>query len=277
MLLAAVLACVLVLWGGPRLDGWVMSAIFGNKSPSAAMDETIASIVIFGPLLCAGIAGGAICGINALRPGPQAGLRLAQGVAIGLAGLLIAAALANIAGVMRPLNSGTSAGMFLWGTVLIILQSGSEEVFFRGWLQPALVRSWGWAGIPVTAIAFAALHLIGGANAAASVANLFLGGLLFGLLAVRYGGIASAFGAHFAWNWAEQLVFGLDPNPGDGTFGSVLNIDLVGSSWWGGSQEGLNASVAMTFALAILLAPILIVRSRVGPPLELRRSGRAPV
>jgi hypothetical protein len=166
--------------------------------------------------------------------------------------------------------------MFLWGTALIVLQAGSEEVFFRGWLQPILVKAWGAAGIATTAVTFAALHLIGGANSVVSVLNLFLGGLLFGLLAARYGGIAAAVAAHFAWNWAEQLLFGLYPNPGNGSFGSILNLDLAGSAWWGGSDEGLNASIAMTFALAILLAPLLIVPARDSQPPGPYRSDRAP-
>ena len=106
--------------------------------------------------------------------------------------------------------------------------------------------------------------------------NLFLGGLLFGLLAARSGGLAAAIAAHFSWNWAEQLLFGLDPNPGIGSFGSILNLELVGSSWWGGSDEGLNASIAMTFALAMLLAPLLILPARTPGWLALYRSGRAP-
>lgn len=274
ILFVGIVVCFLILWGGPKLAGVAMNAI--TAPGNAAADETIASVVVFGLLLAAGLLGGALSGCNAARLGPNAGLRLAQGAAIGLAGLLIGAALASIAGVLRKLDGGTSAGMFAWGTALIAVQAGSEEVFFRGWLQPVLVKAWGAAGILVTAIAFAALHLIGGASAALSVLNLFLGGLLFGLLAARYGGIAAAVGAHFAYNWAEQLLFGLDPNPGDGSFGSILNLELVGSRWWGGSQEGLNASIGMTFALAILLAPLLLATFRTSRLPALRRSGRAP-
>lgn len=274
ILLAAIAVCALILWFGPKLAAVVMNAVAATGS--AAVDETIASVIVFGLLLAAGLGGGAVSGVNAARLGPGGGIRLAQGAAIGLAGLLIGAALASIAGVLRKLDGGTSVGMFVWGTALIALQAGSEEIFFRGWLQPVLVKAWGGAGIFVTAIAFAALHLIGGASAALSVLNLFLGGLLFGLLAARYGGIAAAAGAHFAYNWAEQLLFGLDPNPGDGSFGSILNLELVGSRWWGGSQEGLNASIGMTFALAILLAPLLLATFRGSPLPALRRSGHAP-
>ena len=275
VLVSAIVLCFLILWGGQQLAGLVLSAT-AAEPPNAALDETIASAIIFGFLLVAGLAGGWLSGVNAARLGPRAGLRLAEGGAIGFAGLLVATALAAIAGVLHRLDGGSSAGLLLWGSALIVLQAGSEELFFRGWLQPILVRSWGGWGIVVTAVAFAALHLVAGASAGVSLLNLFLGGLLFGLLAARSGGIAAAVGAHFGWNWAEQLVLGLDPNPGSGSFGSILNLDLLGTAWWGGSEEGLNASIAMTFALAILLAPLLILPARIPGLPGLYRSGRAP-
>jgi len=275
LLLGAAAICFLVLWGGQHLALLVLSRL-ATDPPNAPLDETIASAIVFGLLLAAGVGGGALCGVNSLRPGPRAGLMLAQGGAIGLVGLLVATALAAVAGVLHRTNGGTSAGLFVWGTALIMLQAGSEEVFFRGWLQPLLVRNWGVAGIVATAIAFAGLHVIGGARSGVTLLNLFLGGLLFGLLAARFQGIAAAVAAHFSWNWAEQLVFGLDPNPGNGSFGSILNLELVGSRWWGGSDQGLNSSVAMSFALAILLAPLLILPARTAGLPGPYRSDRAP-
>ena len=275
VLLAAAATCAIILLGAPRVLTALLSGLPTGDAPNAAVDEAIASSIVFGLLLAAGLAGGKLSRHNAARLGPRAGLRLVLGASIGFVGLFVAAALAALAGLVRPSAGSVLLGPLLGGTAVIALQATSEEVFFRGWLQPVLTRAWGFLGILVTAAAFAALHLIAAAGAAVSVLNLFLGGLLFGLLADRYGGIASAIGAHFTWNWAEQLLLGLDPNPGLGSFGAVANLDLVGSRWWGGSAEGLNASVAMTFALAILLAPLLIVPARNRPLPEPNRPGRA--
>src|SRR5258708_6682229 len=76
-------------------------------------------------------------------------------------------------------------GALVLGAVLVLVQSVAEEAFFRGWLQPVLCASWGaWAGLLLTAAAFALLHIIAGAHGVLAVVNLFLGGLLFGLLAL---------------------------------------------------------------------------------------------
>ncbi|MDJ0278262.1 CPBP family glutamic-type intramembrane protease, partial [Sphingomonas sp. 2R-10] len=138
----------------------------------------------------------------------------------------------------------------------VLLQVTAEEVMFRGHVQPLLVRAVG-AGmaVPLTAASFAALHAVLAGTAPVMLVNMLLGGGLFGLLALR-GGLGAAIGAHFAWNAIEQLGVGLDPNPGVGTFGSVIDLDLSGAASWGGSGAGLNASIAMS---AALLATILLV------------------
>ena len=51
----------------------------------------------------------------------------------------------------------------------------AEELYFRGWLQPLLCARWGvWAGVIVTALLFAGLHVAGGARAPMSLLNLLL-------------------------------------------------------------------------------------------------------
>ena len=90
----------------------------------------------------------------------------------------------------------------------------------------------------------------------------------FGLLAVRSNGILAPMAAHFAWNASESIVFGLDPNPGVDDLGALANFDLVGMPMWGGTAEGLNASIAMTLVLAALVVPLLPVFSRSKAPRE---------
>ena len=61
---------------------------------------------------------------------------------------------------------------------------------------------------------------------------------------------------------AEDLGFGLLPNPGLGDFGALANYDMLGGALWGGSEEGLNSSIAMTLVLTALVIPLLPVFSR---------------
>lgn len=259
-----VAAAALLAW----LPGLVGRSVAGL---GPAVGEAAFTVGVFGPLLLLGVAGGALTGVRAWAPGARAGARVAGGAALGLTGLLLALGLAAIAGTVRH-GPGSSAGPgLLAGAAVVLVQVAAEEVYFRGWLQPLLARAVGErVAIPAIAVAFALLHLLAGGAGALALVNLTLGGVLFGLLAradiagggIVGGGIAGAVAAHFAWNAAEQLLLGVDPNPGVGGFGALFDLDLVGATRWGGSAEGLNASWAMASALAAVIAPLLLARRR---------------
>jgi hypothetical protein len=85
--------------------------------------------------------------------------------------------------------------------------------------------------------------------------NVFLAGVLFGVLALRTGGLWAPVAAHWAWNAAEMSGLGLTPNPGLDPLGSVWDMDLGGPSWLGGGRDELNGSITAT---AVLVAAIVI-------------------
>jgi membrane protease YdiL (CAAX protease family) len=237
--------------------------------------EALFTFLLFGALLLVALIGIRLDGGRRRLFGSASALRAVSGAAIGLSALLAAAALAALAASVAT-GTGRAQGVaaILIGTVAILFQASVEEVYFRGWLQPVLVRRWGrTVGLLVAATAFAALHVAGGARTPLTLVNLLLGGLLFGILAMRSGGLAAPMAAHAAYNWAEQILLGLDPNPGTGSFGAMFDFDLVGSTWWGGSDEGLNASVAVTCVLIALILPLAAWRRRALPATPLARPG----
>lgn len=264
VLVAATLFCGIVVSWGPKAAEALLPLLGETGETDYPRIETLYSGVIFGQLLLFALIGSAITRRNPLRLGREP-LRIgALGAALGMFGVAMATFYTWIAHALTPMIATPPGfGLFLWGSAVILFQSATEEIYFRGWLQPVLASRWGlWPGIILTTIVFALLHLLGGAQSLFAVVNLALGGLLFGLLAARSGGIAGAVMAHFGWNWIEQMVFGLFPNPGTGSFSALLDLDLTGPGRWGGSAEGLNASAAMTFALVAMLVPLLILWTR---------------
>jgi membrane protease YdiL (CAAX protease family) len=136
----------------------------------------------------------------------------------------------------------------------VAFQSTAEEVFFRGWLQPLLCARWGpWFGLATTAALFGALHLIAGVHGPLAVANVFLAGLLFGLLALRSGGILAPLAAHFAWNWTESGLLGLAPAPMD----SLFHLRLGGAALWSGGADAMDGSLGPTLVLLVLDACLI--------------------
>lgn len=269
LLVAVGLCWADVTVGQAHAGSWIAGLIGPARATGdAPLAETLFTLIIYGPLVVIAAVGGAIERRNPLALGARPAANLVLGLVAGIAGLTVAVAYAQLAGA---LSDGPGAGAeaavlpftLLWGVAVVAVQAGAEEVFFRGWLQPALTSRWGWvAGIVASALAFAALHVAGGARAPISLLNLFLGGLTFGLFAARGGGLAAAFGAHWAWNASEQLGWGLDPNPGIGSFGALIDKELAGRAIWGGSNDGLNGSFGMTVALLAILVPLAAISWR---------------
>ncbi len=246
------------IWFAGMLLQWIVAT---STISEPALVELIVTVVLFGGLFAIAFAASRFARVRGQTRRVAWPLALSLGLACGFIGQCYAVSTIWMAGALAPPVDPVgpcSALLVLASSLLVLFQTAAEEAFFRGWLQPVLAKGWGRnVGIAGAAIAFALLHVVGGTRDPLSIVNLFMGGLVFGLLAWRTGTVAAAIGAHFAWNWVEECLFGLDPNPGIGTFGSITDFDMVGSALWGGSGEGLNASIAITFAL-VALATLLI-------------------
>jgi membrane protease YdiL (CAAX protease family) len=230
--------------------------------------ETGITIALFGSLMLVATIAGRVQKLPVWRLGAQPGSRAALSLPLGIAALLATTGIAALSGtvVAGGAAPGRGAGILL-GTLLLFVQTAGEEVYVRGWLQPILGRALGGlVAVAVAAAVFMVLHLIIGARAPLTLLNLFLAGTWFGLLALRTGGLAAPIAAHFGWNWAEGVLLGLDPNPGVSMFGALFNLDMRGSAAWGGSPEGLNASLATAFVLVALILPLLVRRAAVASP-----------
>lgn len=269
-LAVALLFCGLLVFAGPALAEAVLGAL-GVTSPAAG--EALFTLLIFGVLLAAALGAGAVWGVRPLAPGERPAAWSGAGLVLGLGGISAAAGYAALAGTVAPADGAGAAGaVILLGMATVLVQVLAEEAFFRGWLQPALVRAWGVVpGVLVGAVAFAVLHIAGGAREPVSLLNLVLGGVVFGTLALLGRGIAAPLAMHWGWNGAEQLLLGLDPNPGVGGFGALWDLELAGAALWGGSEEGLNASLGMTLVLLAVLLPLAAgARRRVAVPVAAR-------
>ena len=217
--------------------------------------------VLFIPLILLSLVLGLLGRHRVFRVGDNPLRWIVVGLLVGAGGLAACVLYVWLNGSLRPVPMEALAQRHLiLGTAIVMLGVAAEELLFRGWLLGALQDMLGssWA-VLLSALAFSGFHWWAGGAAAdvVSLANLLLGGLWFGLLAVRSGGILAPMAAHFAWNVSESIGFGLDPNPGIDELGALANYDLVGLPIWGGSEEGLNASIAMTLVLAALVVPLL--------------------
>lgn len=247
---------------GPAAATVAEAPILGGLGPLAGVALLYA--LAFLPLWLVALVGGRIEGRRVWRSERRPVLAAAAGALLGLAGFGAALTLAGAAGVVHPGATGAAAGA-LAGLLVFAYQAGAEEVLFRGWMQPVLCARFGpWVGLVVVATVFGVMHLVGTPRGPVAVINLMLGGLMFGLLALRTGGLWAAFAAHGAWNWTETCAVGLDPNPGVGAFGALIDLDLTGPALWSGGRDGLNGSLALTLVLGVIVTALIVLRARRG-------------
>ncbi|MGA2952398.1 MAG: CPBP family intramembrane glutamic endopeptidase [Caulobacteraceae bacterium] len=223
--------------------------------------RSVRNAAIFTSLLLFALAAARFEGRSAWLAGWRPPAATFWGASLGACGLLSSVAIATLAGaVARGTATPLSLASIALGFFGFAFQTATEEVYFRGWLQPLCCARWGpWLGVAATAVLFALLHLVSGTRSPTAVASLVLGGLMFGLLALRSGGLWAPWAAHFTWNWLESGGLGLDPNPASP--GSIISLTLKGSALWSGGPEGMNGSLATVIVLALIVASLVWARA----------------
>lgn len=131
-------------------------------------------------------------------------------------------------------NFSTGARAALVGLPFTFVLMFSEELIFRGYAFRKTLTLWGG---PVTVVGssllFGAYHVAGSGSWGMGAVFLFampaLGGLVFGLAALRTGGLALPLGLHLGGNWINASVFGLGIPEGSALW--TAPVDAAQASW----------------------------------------------
>ncbi len=142
-----------------------------------------------------------------------------------------------------------------------ILQSGTEELIFRGWMLGRIAARYGlWAGVIGNSILFTLMHVDPEALAGLGVTGIvvftvttLLFSIFLSLLVIKQKSIWGACAWHAAWNWMFITWFGLP------TTGIELNLvplvsDLMptpgAAVWLTGGTDGPEGSILTPLVLA---------------------------
>jgi membrane protease YdiL (CAAX protease family) len=139
-------------------------------------------------------------------------------------------------------------GVNAWGAVIpalaVSISSGVvEEILFRGILFRIAEESLGsWLALILSGLIFGALHLLNAnSNLLAGAAIALEAGLLLGAAYMLTRRLWFAMGIHFAWNFAQGGIFGVNVSGND--FTGLLESKLSGPEWLSGGAFGAEASV----------------------------------
>ncbi|EOT44872.1 CPBP family intramembrane glutamic endopeptidase [Enterococcus columbae] len=173
--------------------------------------------------------------------------RYALGFTIGGLAIILLALVAMLMGSLSfEINSQLRIGVFIALLIGFMIQGLTEEVLCRGYLQGSLsaIMDKKWA-IVLNAVFFAILH---GANPGIRfipLMNLFLFGLLFGLLYYFSENILFVGAIHSAWNFFQGPVLGIKVS-GMNSVTSLLNAKSATANWINGGSFGIEGSILTT-------------------------------
>ncbi|MEM6466925.1 MAG: CPBP family intramembrane glutamic endopeptidase, partial [Pseudomonadota bacterium] len=224
------------------LAAWIsLSTLLTNGQADLSLTGQLARPVIAGLLASLGMLIPAVWVVTRMLHnrslqsviGPD-GLRWGSYLLGAGAVLVIAGALSGLSMVTTPITPNASVTALLWWfvpmTVLLMLQTGAEELVFRGYLQQQLsarFRSpWIWWVLP--SILFGAMHFDQssfGSNAWLPAAAAAVMGLILGDVTARTGNLSAAMGMHLANNMVALFLLSLPSSLS--TFALfTLDIDL---------------------------------------------------
>jgi CAAX protease family protein len=151
-----------------------------------------------------------------------------------------------------------SSAVTLSGTLMVLLEgllifaiaAAAEELLMRGYpFQRLLDRYGSVPALIATSIVFSVIHLANPFVSAASLANIFLAGMLLGSAYLATGSLWFPIGIHFGWNFIQGSVFGF---PVSGIIhGSVFVTLPNGPDYLTGASFGPEGGLAATFVLLV--------------------------
>lgn len=133
-----------------------------------------------------------------------------------------------------------------------MIQGLAEEVICRGYLLVSLSRRNSvWYSVILSSGVFMAMHMSNEHVTVLAYINLFLCGLLFGLLFVESGSIWMVAALHSGWNFLQGNIFGISVS-GTAKSSSVFDSSFAdGWSFMNGGDFGLEGGLAVSIVLAV--------------------------
>jgi len=197
------------------------------------------------------------------------------GLVGGLGWLAASLGMICLLGGLRFAPEGGLAGSTLGLAVIsLLLNATVQEVLARGYVFELMRRRAGpgWA-VLISAAFFTLIHAAAFPGNLWPMLNVFLAGVLFSLIRLRTGGLATGIGVHYAWNLLVGPILGLAVSGRDLSDGWRL-LQLQGPDWLTGGAFGIEGSMVVTLITTIIC--LAVGFWDVGKFLELHASQAQP-
>lgn len=144
----------------------------------------------------------------------------------------------------------------------VFVQSCAEELITRGYMMGALRDRYPvWVVIAVNAFFFGALHLTNPGITVLSFLSVVLIGVALSLVVYRLESLWMAIAIHTAWNFTQNLLFGL-PNSGNVSERSFLHLEGARSSLFYHATFGIEGAITSIIVIVLLIVSVMLYARR---------------
>jgi len=158
----------------------------------------------------------------------------------------------------------------LCALVCVCIQSGAEELVTRGYMMGALQKRYPvWVAIATNALLFGALHLANPGITVLSFLNIVAIAVALSLVMYYFGSIWMCIAVHTAWNYTQNLLFGL-PNSGKVSESSFLHLEAAKDSLFYDVAFGIEGTLTAVIVITIFGAAVVYLGRKKGLPAENR-------
>ncbi len=149
----------------------------------------------------------------------------------------------------------------------VFIQSGAEELIDRLYLYQKLRRRYRspLVAIIINALVFMSLHIPNPGFTATAACQIVLIGIIFSVLVYYYDSLWVAMWFHAAWNFTQNLIFGL-PNSGIVSEYSIFKLEAATATngLFYDVKFGVEGSIGSSIILGVLLIVLIIINRRKG-------------
>lgn len=129
--------------------------------------------------------------------------------------------------------------------IFFFLVAFFEELIFRGYVLSVIsgyfsVRS----GVLLSSLLFSLVHLSNPDTTTIGLVNIFLVGIINGVLFIKTGNLWAPMGAHWTWNFFQGIVYGFDVS--GFKFPKILRTEISGPEVLTGGEFGLEGSILVS-------------------------------
>lgn len=180
-----------------------------------------------------------------------------KGFLYGLAMMGLCTGIMFAFGGLKLVPNVESVGLHMLPSILFLLigwiiQGGTEEVLYRGWMMPLLGKKYNVPfAIIVSSVGFTLLHSGNNGMTIMPIINLTLYGAFAALYVVNEKSLWGICGWHSAWNWMQGNILGVEVSGTNVPGGSLIKLTAQGNPLISGDVFGIEGSIVCTVVLGV--------------------------